>query len=95
MIRYEDVDLYAFYLKDNIWFNEKGFNTIKLVRKLVKLYLREKEDFSGLLKSNEKEEVLPPLPAPVAPLYNEEDDKEHIFNTVMIESEFKKFFNGP
>lgn len=91
MMRCEGVNLHTLYLKDDVWFNEKGFDIIKLVRKLVKLYLREREDFSKLLESNKEEEVLPPPPAPAAPLYDKEDDEEYIFNAVIIESEFKEF----
>lgn len=59
VMRHEGIDLQALYLKEDVWFDEKGLNGIKLVRRLVKPYLKEREDFSGLLESDDDEEELP------------------------------------
>lgn len=58
VIKHDHIKLQNLYLKEDLWFNEKGLDAIKLVRKLVKPYLKEREDFSVLLMSNDDDDEL-------------------------------------
>lgn len=64
VMKKEGIDLRGLHGKEDSWFHQHDLYKILVIRTLVKPYLKEKEDLSGLFKSNDDEEDLPRQQSP-------------------------------